>query len=181
MSIPSCPLCKSSDIRRSRTRGLREKFFRKFGWRAFRCREMDCRWRGLIRTKPVDKSVKEDLVIGMVFMILVIGIFVGHAKFSNHAITGTSVASLGAENTALDQWEPERYILKDSKILAPDSPKLTMNSRGEIQEKVVLADAELRSQDEANNLKPVMASIDVYARIAALERKIEKLDRPKSD
>jgi hypothetical protein len=142
---------------------------------------MDCRWRGLIRTKPVDKSVKEDLVIGMIFMMVIIGIFVGHNKFSNNAITGPSVASLGAENTELDQWEPERHILKDSKILAPDSPKLTLNSRGEIQEKVVLADPKLRSQDEASNLKPVMASLDVYARIAALERKIEKLDRPKRD
>ncbi len=180
MDVPSCPLCKSADIRRSRTRGLREKFLKEFGWRAFRCRQKDCRWRGLIRTKPVDQSIKEDIVIGMVLMLIVVGIFVVHTKFYSSTITGTSVASLGVKNTELE-WEPERYVFNEVKSMVPNAPRLTFNSRGEIQEKVVLTNTELRSQDELSNWKPIQASLDVYARIATLEREIGKLKGSKRD
>jgi hypothetical protein len=178
MSVPSCPLCKSANIRRSRTRLLREKFLKKFGWRVFRCRQMDCRWRGLIRTKPVDQSIKKDIVIGMVLMLVVVGIFVGHTKFYSNTITGTSVTSLGVKDTEL-AWEPDPHVFGEVKSMGSNPPKLTLNSRGEIQEKGVLTNTELRSQDKLSNEEPIQPIIDVYARIAALEREIEKLNRSK--
>lgn len=44
-----CPQCGSERIRRSRTRGFNEKIAKLFGNRAFRCREKECGWRGLLR------------------------------------------------------------------------------------------------------------------------------------
>jgi hypothetical protein len=74
-----CPKCKSNNIRRSRTKGLREKFLKKLGWRAFRCRERDCRWRGLIQTKSLREPVvafvelhKPKIIALLVVVILLI-------------------------------------------------------------------------------------------------------------
>ncbi len=44
-----CPLCGSARIRRSRTRGFKEKLLKFLGFRAFRCREELCDWRGLLK------------------------------------------------------------------------------------------------------------------------------------
>jgi hypothetical protein len=128
----------------------------------------------------VDQSIKEDIVIGMVSMLVVVGIIVGHTKFFGNTIIETSVTSLGVTNTELE-WEPESYVFDEVKSMCSNAPKLTLNSRGEIQEKVVLTNPGLHSQDELSNGKPIQPFIDVYARIAALEREINKLNRSKGD
>ncbi len=79
----SCPSCKSTNIRRSHTKGLREKFLKKFGWRAFRCREKNCRWRGLIKMESTSELAKEFIknhkatIIGIVMMIMLIPLIMG--------------------------------------------------------------------------------------------------------
>ena len=95
----------------------------------------------------MDRSIKKDIEIGMVLMLVVVGIVVGHTKFYGNIITGTAVTSLGVKNTEL-QWKPERYVFDEAKSMVPNAPKLTLNSRGEIQDKVVLTNPELHSQDE---------------------------------
>lgn len=44
-----CPLCGSDRIRRSHTRGFEEKLLKFVGFKAFRCREELCDWRGLLK------------------------------------------------------------------------------------------------------------------------------------
>jgi hypothetical protein len=52
-----CPNCHSTNLRRSRTRGLWGRFLRLWGWRTFRCREENCRWRGMIKVEtPILKK-----------------------------------------------------------------------------------------------------------------------------
>jgi hypothetical protein len=57
-----CPQCHGNNLRRSRTRGWRERLLKPLGWRAYRCREKDCGWRGLIKTKPTREVLRELLV-----------------------------------------------------------------------------------------------------------------------
>lgn len=54
-----CPICGSERVSRSHTRGIREKIAKKFGYKAFRCRESDCTWRGLYRIKSRDQKTQE--------------------------------------------------------------------------------------------------------------------------
>lgn len=53
-----CPKCKSNHVRRSRTRGIKERLLKRLGWRAYRCREKNCRWRGLIQTELTRDIIK---------------------------------------------------------------------------------------------------------------------------
>ena len=55
----SCPKCNSANLRRSHTRGIKERFFKRLGRVAFRCREKDCRWRGLIQIEPTQEIFKQ--------------------------------------------------------------------------------------------------------------------------
>jgi hypothetical protein len=54
-----CPSCHGNRLRRSRTKGLWERLLKPWGWRAYRCREKSCGWRGLIKTKSIRQIVKE--------------------------------------------------------------------------------------------------------------------------
>jgi hypothetical protein len=72
-----CPSCGSRKLRRSHTRGLGEKLKRTLGWKAFRCRNQECNWRGLIwvgfsrlsLATEAEKKVKLALaVLGLIFL-----------------------------------------------------------------------------------------------------------------
>jgi hypothetical protein len=56
-----CPKCGSTRLRRSHTRGFIEKIFKSLGYKAFRCREKDCDWRGLVRTNQAEGSMRRFL------------------------------------------------------------------------------------------------------------------------
>jgi hypothetical protein len=82
MSGLTCPKCQSTNIRRSHTRTLKETLFKIFGWRAYRCREKKCRWRGLIRTKTnieiflkVTDKVGAIIVYILVIVLLILILF----------------------------------------------------------------------------------------------------------
>jgi hypothetical protein len=45
-------------VRRSHTRGPIEKIAKKLGYKAFRCREAECTWRGLFRIKSPNQSTQ---------------------------------------------------------------------------------------------------------------------------
>ena len=76
-----CPQCGSTRLRRSRTRGFREKFLKFFGYRAYRCREDDCGWRGLVKTRKVGGKLFESMekkkmpLILTIIMLLVCFLF----------------------------------------------------------------------------------------------------------
>jgi hypothetical protein len=80
MEFLSCPKCSSDQVRRSHTRGMRERLLKKLGWRVYRCREKACGWRGLIQTEPTRDIVKAFMVahkpaligFGVVMAIIVI-------------------------------------------------------------------------------------------------------------
>jgi predicted RNA-binding Zn-ribbon protein involved in translation (DUF1610 family) len=57
----NCPHCGSTRIRRSHTRGFREKFLKFFGYKAFQCREADCGWRGLVKTRADGRAESRKL------------------------------------------------------------------------------------------------------------------------
>ncbi len=70
-----CPNCRSSNIRRSRTRGIKEHLLKLIGRKAFRCKE--CGWRGLLiapgaQDKRVEK--RKSYVFAIVFGIIVIAL-----------------------------------------------------------------------------------------------------------
>jgi hypothetical protein len=52
MDYLACPKCQSNHVRLSHTKGMRERLLKHLGWRAYRCREKSCRWRGLLKTEP---------------------------------------------------------------------------------------------------------------------------------
>jgi DNA-directed RNA polymerase subunit RPC12/RpoP len=71
-----CPQCGSTRLRRSHTRGFREKFRKFFGYRAYRCREDDCGWRGLLKTREAGgklfKSIgkkKMPLILAIIMLL----------------------------------------------------------------------------------------------------------------
>jgi hypothetical protein len=60
---------------------LLEKVKKIFGWKAFRCRDKDCDWRGLIRLRSSDEGFKEYLknnvkIIAAVTMYVVVAFLV---------------------------------------------------------------------------------------------------------
>ena len=78
-----CPRCGSDRLRRSHTRGVSEKLQKVLGWRAFRCREKSCGWRGLLKTKSFRQEIenafknrkKQLLKLILVVAVISIGIF----------------------------------------------------------------------------------------------------------
>jgi hypothetical protein len=70
----TCERCGSARIKRSRTRGIREKFLKSVGYRAFRCREQSCRWRGLIKVKEV--TLEDFIKKHKMALIFIISMFV---------------------------------------------------------------------------------------------------------
>ena len=54
-----CPKCGSGNLRRSHSRGASEKLIKLSGWRAYRCREKSCGWRGLIKNKSSRQAIVE--------------------------------------------------------------------------------------------------------------------------
>ena len=92
MSQLICPKCQSTKIRRSHSRTMKEDFVKKFGWKAYRCREQNCRWRGLIRTKTnlevflkVTDKVGALIVYGIPIVLLILLIFLIY-RFLNFLI-----------------------------------------------------------------------------------------------
>lgn len=70
-----CPKCRSSNVRRSRTHGVKESFSKLFGKKAYRCR--DCGWRGLILA-PNDQSKRatkqKSYVFAVIFGIIILAL-----------------------------------------------------------------------------------------------------------
>jgi hypothetical protein len=79
--MPVCPKCQATNLRRSRTRGLRGRFLKLWGWRTFRCRAENCRWRGMLKVEApfyygLLRSVKGyalPLVVAVFLFFLVLG------------------------------------------------------------------------------------------------------------
>jgi len=71
MAYKICPVCKSKNIRRSRTRTLKEFLFKPIGMRTYRCKEKDCGWRGLIMTPRIFKQIDK---LSNYFLILLLAI-----------------------------------------------------------------------------------------------------------
>jgi hypothetical protein len=78
-----CPKCGSGRTRRSHTRGVSEKLNKILGWRAYRCREKSCGWRGLIKTKSFRQEIenaltnrqKQILILILVVAVISIGTY----------------------------------------------------------------------------------------------------------
>jgi hypothetical protein len=51
-----CPLCNGETLLRSRARTTRERFWRLFGYRAYRCHHEPCGWRGLLKKTRVSQA-----------------------------------------------------------------------------------------------------------------------------
>ncbi len=77
-----CPKCGSARLRRSHTRGVSEKLSKVLGWRAFRCRENPCGWRGLIKTKSFRQEIESALrerqkqILKMILVVAVMSIVI---------------------------------------------------------------------------------------------------------
>ncbi len=54
-----CPQCGGAELRRSRTRGFRERTWKVLGWRAYRCRNKECQWRGLLKARSFKEVLEE--------------------------------------------------------------------------------------------------------------------------
>jgi hypothetical protein len=71
-----CPLCGSGRIRRSRTRGFEEKLLKFLGFKAFRCGEELCDWRGLLKNGFEKKTgFLKKCKASLIFMIMLLLIF----------------------------------------------------------------------------------------------------------
>ena len=81
MAELTCPECVSSRLRRSHTRGLAEQLKKFLGYRAYRCRESACRWRGLVKThaigdiqsesRPDQKRIDKRLINLLIFLVVI--------------------------------------------------------------------------------------------------------------
>jgi len=74
-----CLRCGSNRLRRSRTRGLKEKTLKLLGYRAFRCREENCDWRGMLKIRDTWENrlsfnpklrVTLSIILWLLFFIL---------------------------------------------------------------------------------------------------------------
>lgn len=72
-----CPKCGLTNLRRSHTRGVGERFKKIWGLRAFRCQTKDCNWRGLVKVKSarenfidLGKKYGKFIIILLIFLIL---------------------------------------------------------------------------------------------------------------
>jgi len=88
--MPTCPKCNSTNLRRSHTRGLRERLLKPLGWRAFRCREKTCRWRGLLKMESPSLKLweylksKKVMLLALATALCVIGVFTGILLYLIH-------------------------------------------------------------------------------------------------
>jgi hypothetical protein len=75
-----CPLCGSAWLKRSHTRGFEEKLLKSLGFKAFRCGEELCNWRGLLKIGSEKEiaflKVCKGLLIFMVVLLLTFLAFV---------------------------------------------------------------------------------------------------------
>jgi hypothetical protein len=68
-----CPLCGSARIKRSHTRGFEEKLLKFLGFKAFRCEEELCPWRGLLKTGfEKENGFLKECKASLIFMILLL-------------------------------------------------------------------------------------------------------------
>jgi hypothetical protein len=83
MPAQTCPKCKSTNIRPSRSRGLKEKFLKKLGWELLVCREKECHWRWLFKPKSTWGLFKDFVnfhKVGIMATVFIIGLlFLGAA------------------------------------------------------------------------------------------------------
>jgi hypothetical protein len=70
----TCPECGSHKLRRSRTRGLKEKFLKIFGLRAFRCQVETCHWRGLLNPDPLGEKLRGFIKDNFKFLLIMAGV-----------------------------------------------------------------------------------------------------------
>lgn len=77
MATIICPNCRSSNIRRSRSRGIKERLLKLIGEKAFRCK--DCGWRGMIFSRgehstrvTVKQSYAFAIILGIILLALII-------------------------------------------------------------------------------------------------------------
>lgn len=77
MATIICPNCRSSNVRRSRTHGIKERFLKLAGRRAFRCRE--CGWRGMVlapRERSTRATKQQSYVFAVVFGIIILALII---------------------------------------------------------------------------------------------------------
>ncbi len=77
MATIICPNCRSSNIRRSRSRGVKEKLVKLVGDKAFRCK--DCGWRGLIFSRGGRSSrvtAKQSYVFAIILGIILLALII---------------------------------------------------------------------------------------------------------
>lgn len=75
-----CPLCGSDRIRRSHTKGFEEKLLKSSGFKAFRCREDLCNWRGLLKTGfEKETGFLQKCKASLIFMIMLLLSFLAFA------------------------------------------------------------------------------------------------------
>lgn len=70
-----CPRC-GSKLRKSHSVGLKEKLLKISGKRAFRCRDKNCNWRGLIKIKTAREAILQTYgryVVILLFLIILLG------------------------------------------------------------------------------------------------------------
>jgi hypothetical protein len=77
-----CPKCHTNSLKRSSARGALEKFKKNFGWHAYRCRNPECQWRGLIKVESGKNNFERFLTSHSEVILL----FIGVAVFSYIAI-----------------------------------------------------------------------------------------------
>jgi DNA-directed RNA polymerase subunit RPC12/RpoP len=67
-----CPKCGSKKIKRSHSRGLKERLQKLFNQRPYRC--TDCGWRGIIKTKSSHKKRDGNkyILIQIITIIIII-------------------------------------------------------------------------------------------------------------
>jgi len=77
MATIICPNCRSSNVRRSHTHGIKERLLKLIGKKAFRCR--DCGWRGLVFSGSAHSSrvtLKQSNVFGMILAAILLALIV---------------------------------------------------------------------------------------------------------
>ena len=72
-----CPNCHSSNVRRSRTRGIKERLLKLSGRKAFRCK--DCGWRGILFSpgkRNTQASKQQSYTFAIIFGIIILALIV---------------------------------------------------------------------------------------------------------
>jgi len=72
----NCPNCHTKSLKQSSARGAVEKFKKNLGWRAYRCRNPECKWRGLIKVESGKHNFERFLTRNSGQILLIIGVAV---------------------------------------------------------------------------------------------------------